>query len=100
MVLIAPRTEAVGNDAPIQSRQIMREMLDFVARHEKGVRSRSFTDHLWQEAAFPAHDLCAQLTTLDHYGLSGVGWALVDGLLAFAVRSKPATPAGVRSVAH
>jgi hypothetical protein len=36
------------------------------------------------------HDLCAELTTLNHYGLGGVGCALVDGLFALAVRSSRA----------
>jgi hypothetical protein len=78
----------------------MREPLDFVERHEKGVCSDSLTDHLWQEAAFPAQDLCAQLVTLDHYGLGGVGCALVDGLLALVVRSKHATSATGYFAAH
>jgi hypothetical protein len=33
-------------------------------------------------------NLCAQLTTLNHYGLGGVGCALVDGLFALAVQSR------------
>jgi hypothetical protein len=86
---------------PSQGRQIMCEMTDFVERHE-GAGSGPWTDHLWHQAhvAFPAQDLCAQLVTLDHYGLGDVGCALVDGLLALAVRSKHATPAAGRAVAH
>ena len=30
-------------------------------------------------------DLCAELTTLNHYGLGGLGCALVDGLFALTV---------------
>jgi hypothetical protein len=73
----------------------MCEIVDLVERHENGARSDPWTDRLWHEAhaAFPAQDLCAQLVTLDHYGLGDVGCALVDGLLALAVRSKHATPA-------
>jgi hypothetical protein len=33
-------------------------------------------------------DLCAELTTLNHYGLGGLGSALVDGLFALAVQSR------------
>jgi hypothetical protein len=80
----------------------MCEMTDFVERRENGDRFHPLMDPLWQEAgvASPAQDLCAQLTTLNHYGLGGVGCALVDGLLALAVRSKHGTHAAGRSVAH
>jgi hypothetical protein len=76
--------------------------MDFVERHENGARSHPFMDHLWQEAgvAYPAQDLSAQLTTLDHYGLGDVGCALVDGLVALAVRSKHARPRPGRHAAH
>ena len=39
---------------------------------------------LWRQ------NLCAELTTLNHYGLGGVGCALVDELFALAVRSRRA----------
>jgi hypothetical protein len=44
-------------------------------------------------------DLCAELTTLNHYGLGGVGCALVDGLFALAARSRRAVRAVRGSVA-
>jgi hypothetical protein len=44
-------------------------------------------------------DLCAELTTLNHYGLGGVVCALVDGLFALAVRSKRVVSAIRGSVA-
>jgi hypothetical protein len=45
------------------------------------------------------HDLCAELTTLNHYGLGGVGCALAGGLFALAVRSRRAARAIRGSVA-
>jgi hypothetical protein len=91
--------------------QIMCENMDLVERRQ-GIRSHPLVDdHLWLEAGVASsacarctelvrQDLCAQLTTLNLYGLGGVGCALVDGLLALAVRSKHAMRATGRSVTH
>jgi hypothetical protein len=78
----------------------MREIIDFLEPCKKGVWPRSLTDDNSRPDACglsPAftggsellrQDLCAELTTLNHYGLGGVGCALADGLFALAVRSK------------
>ena len=74
----------------------MCEIIDFLGPGEKGL-----DDNLSPEAAvvpwalagyseLMRQDLCAELTTLNLYGLSGVGCALVDGLSALVVRSKHA----------
>jgi hypothetical protein len=90
----------------------MCEIIDFLEPGEKGVRSHPLMDdNLCPEAGVvpPAlagysrllrQDLCAQLTTVNHYGLGGVGCALVDGLLALAVESKRAARAIGGSVAN
>jgi hypothetical protein len=44
-------------------------------------------------------DLCAELTTLNHYGLDGVGCALVDGLFALVAQSRRTARANGGSVA-
>jgi hypothetical protein len=44
--------------------------------------------HLAGYSELARQDLCAELTTLNHYGLGGVSCALVDGLFAIAVQSK------------
>jgi hypothetical protein len=80
----------------------MCEIIDFREPCKKGVCPRPLMgDSLCPEAGvvFPAlaggsellrQNLCAELTTLNHYGLGGVGCALVDGLFALAVRSRRA----------
>jgi hypothetical protein len=80
----------------------MCEIIDFPEPCKKGAWVLPLTnDNSCREAAvvFPAfaggselsrQDLRAELTTLNHYGLGGVGCALVDGLFALAVRSRRA----------
>ena len=83
----------------------MCEIIDFLEPRKKGVSLHPLmVDNLSPEAdLFPLalgggsellrQNLCAQLTTLNHYGLGGVGCALVDGLFALAVRSSRAARA-------
>ena len=83
----------------------MYEIIDFLEPCKKGVCPHFLTnDNSRPEAdvVFGAlaggpellrQDLCAELTTLNHYGLGGVGCALVDGLFALAVRSSRAVRA-------
>jgi hypothetical protein len=80
----------------------MCEIIDFLEPCKKGVCPHSLIDYnSCQEAgdvspAFASgsellrQNLCAELTTLNHYGLGGVGCALVDELFALAVRSRRA----------
>jgi hypothetical protein len=68
----------------------MCEIIDFVEPYKKGaylhllMNDNSCTEAGSVSAALPAgsellrQDLCAELTTLNHYGLVGVGCALVD----------------------
>lgn len=77
----------------------MCEIIDFLEPCKKGVWPHSLTDDKSRPGACevsPAfaggselfrQNLYAELTTLNHYGLGGVGCALVDGLFALAVRS-------------
>jgi hypothetical protein len=51
-------------------------------------------------SALLRQDLCAELTTLNNYGLSGFGCALVDGLFALAVQSRRAARAIGGSIAR
>jgi hypothetical protein len=76
------------------------EIIDFLEPGERGGRCPAvMDDNLSREAGVvPAafadypellrQELCAELTTLNHYGLGDVGCALVDGLFALAVRSR------------
>jgi hypothetical protein len=80
----------------------MCEIIDFLEPCKKGAGPHPLTnDNSRPEAGVVSvalaggsellrHDLCAELTTLNHYGLGGVGCALVDGLFALAVRSSRA----------
>ena len=77
----------------------MCEIIDFLEPCKKGVWPHSLMDDNSRPEACgvsPAfaggsellrQNLFAELTTLNHYGLGGVSCALVDGLLALAVRS-------------
>jgi hypothetical protein len=89
----------------------MCEIIDFLAPRKKGLyphllmRDNSCPEAGVVSAALAGgsellrQDLCAELTTLNQYGLGGVGCALVDGLFALAVRSKRAVSAIRGSVA-
>jgi hypothetical protein len=61
-------------------------LMDDSSSPEAGGVSAAFAggSELWRQ------NLCAELTTLNHYGLGGVGCALVDELFALAVRSRRA----------
>ena len=56
------------------------------SRPEAGVISPAFAEG----SELLRQNLCAELTTLNHYGLGGISCALVDGLSALAVRSRRA----------
>jgi hypothetical protein len=89
----------------------MCEIIDFLAPRKKGLyphlllRDNSCPEAGVVSAALAGgsellrQDLCAELTTLNHYGLDGVGCALVDWLFALAVRSKRVVSAIRGSVA-
>jgi hypothetical protein len=80
----------------------MYEIIDFLEPCKKGAWPHPLTyDNSCREAAVVSsalaggsellrQNLCAELTTLNHYGLGGAGCALVDGLFALAVRSRRA----------
>ena len=65
------------------------------SRPEAGVVSAAFAGG----SELLRQDLCAELTTLNYYGLGDVGCALADGLFALAVRSRRAVRAIRGSVA-
>jgi hypothetical protein len=77
----------------------MYEIIDFLGPGEQGVsHCPLMDDHLGLEggavsqalacyAELSRQNLCAELTTLNHYGLGGFGCALVDGIFALAVES-------------
>jgi hypothetical protein len=89
----------------------MCEIIDFVERYKKGAYPHLLMNDNWcpeagaVSAALAAdskllrQDLCAEFTTLNHYGLGGVGCPLVDRLFALAVRSRRAARAIHGSVA-
>jgi hypothetical protein len=88
----------------------MCEIIDLFEPCKKGAGPHLMTnDNSCREAAvFPAlaggselsrQDLCAELTTLNQFGLGDVGCALVDGLFALAVRSRRVASAIRGSVA-
>jgi len=89
----------------------MCEIIDFLEPRKKGVyphllmKDNSCPEVGVVSAALAGgsellrQDLCAELTTLNHYGLGGVSCALVDGLFALAVRSKRVVSAIRGSVA-
>ena len=93
---------AARNDKLIDGLTAMSEIIDSLEPCKKGIFPYPLTDdnssleaggvsaafaggsELWRQ------NLCAKLTTLNHYGLGGVGCALVDELFALAVRSRRA----------
>jgi hypothetical protein len=83
----------------------MSEIIDFLEPCKKGVWPHPLMDDSSRPEAgvvSPAlaggsellrQNLCAELTTLNHYGLGGAGCALADGLFELAVRSRRAARA-------